>query len=223
MTVELNLFANQANSPLVTFLEGSREAITSRGRSASRFPVRLRARRESESLASNTVIVRNLGSESRRRIQSKALTIRLGESSLRQSIPPNWSLHGIESIVKSDDELDTSITKIVGQNGLQRLKQFRKYDEGWEFGSGKPLSSRSLASFKLFCEQFSERIRNEASLFLTREGNLQLGWEDKGGGKIEFEFFPDRIEYYIEALDDEGEIALTDAARLFDKVESIDG
>jgi len=153
----------------------------------------------------------------------KASTIRLDGSSSRPIIPPNWFLHCIEPTTKSDDELCTSITNIVGLNGLQRLKQFRKYDKGWEFGTGMPLSSRSLASFKLFCEQFSGRIQNEPSLFLTREGNLQLGWEDKGGHKIEFEFFPGRIEYYIEALDDEGEIALTDAARLFDKVEAIVG
>ncbi len=221
MTAELNLIANQANSPLVHFREGAREAKTSRGRSANRFAGRLRARREGESLESSTVIVRNLGSEPHRRMQSKASTIRLDESSLRPSIPPNCSLHDIEPIVESDDELGTSITKIIGQSGLQRLKQFRKYDEGWEFGTGKPLSSRSLASFKLFCEQLSEQIQNEPSLFLTREGNLQLGWEGKGGDKIEFEFFPDRIEYYIEVLDDEGEIALTDTARLFDKFKSI--
>ncbi|OGP74106.1 MAG: hypothetical protein A2Y80_01900 [Deltaproteobacteria bacterium RBG_13_58_19] len=39
----------------------------------------------------------------------------------------------------------------------------------------------------------------EPSIFLTREGNLQLIWEDKDNKTIEIEFFPDRIEYYLES------------------------
>lgn len=119
------------------------------------------------------------------------------------------------------DELNEDTVKVIGENGLQRFEQFKKYSEGWDFGIGKPLSSHSVASFKLFCKHLSEPIPDEPSLFLTREGNLQLGWEDKEGNKIEIEFFPDKIEYYIEALDDEGEVDLTHISQLVDTLKSV--
>lgn len=119
------------------------------------------------------------------------------------------------------DELNEDTVKIIGENGLQRFEQFKKYSEGWDFGIGKPLSFHSVASFKLFCKHLSEPIPDEPSLFLTREGNLQLGWEDKEGNKIEIEFFPNKIEYYIEALDDEGEVDLTHISQLVDTLKSV--
>jgi hypothetical protein len=206
MSADLNLIANQANSLLIPFQERAREAETVPRRPRHRFAGRLRQRHESASLASGIVILRNDGSTSNRRILSNAPSVRLDESSSLTN-PSDWSSLKIEPLAKSVDELGEDIIKIIGENGIQRFEQFKKLTEGWEFGTEKPLSAHSIASFKLFSEQFSEPLPNEPSLFLTREGNLQLGWEDNDGNKIELEFFADKIEYYIEARDDEGEVA----------------
>lgn len=41
---------------------------------------------------------------------------------------------------------------------------------------------------------------------MTGDGNLSISWEDREGKIIELEFFPDKIEYYIEIEEDEGVI-----------------
>ena len=213
MNTDLNLIANQVNSPLIPFQEGMRDGGVVPGRARSHFAGRLRPRREIE-----------YGSISNRRVQSPTIPINLNESA-NPINPSDWLL--LET--KPVDELSEDIIKIIGENGLQRFEQFKKYSEGWDFGIGKPLSSHSVASFKLFCKRLSEPIpvdsinspQDEPSLFLTREGNLQLGWEDKEGNKIEIEFFPNKIEYYIEALDDEGEVDLTHIYQLVDKLKLV--
>lgn len=209
MNTDLNLIANQANSPLIPFQEGTREPETATRRIRHRFSGRLRPRRESASLS--VIIPENYGSTSNRRLPPDTTTLNFLD----------WFSLETNSLINSPNELGTNAIKIIGGNGLRRFEQFKEYDEGWEFGTGKPLSSDSIASFNLFCEQFSEPIPNEPSLFLTREGNLQLGWEDKEANKIEFEFFPDKIEYYIEALDDEGVVELKDISQLFDKLKPV--
>jgi len=57
-------------------------------------------------------------------------------------------------------------------------------------------------------------------LFLTHQGNLQLGWEDVSRNVVELEFFPDRIEYYIELLNEEGSVGLQDQSQLVEKIRS---
>ncbi len=213
MSADLNLIANQANSPLMNYRE-SAEATPRRLR--HRFSGLPRPRRESASFEGGTILLKNYNSTFDRRVPLSATPVSLNESA-RLTNPPGWS----SALVKSANELGGDVIKIIGENGLRRFEQFKKYGEGWEFGTGKPLSSHSVESFKRFCERFSEPVPNEPSLFLTREGNLQLGWEDREANKIEFEFFPDKIEYYIEALDDEGAVDLTDISQLFDKLKSI--
>lgn len=220
MNTDLNLIASQANSPLTPFQEGVRKAITTHGRIRQRFGRQVRPRRERVSLSGGTMVLRNLGSVSDRHALQNSPSIGLYITSTLTN-PSDWSLLKIEHNVESTYELSDGIKKIIGENGLQRFEQFKRYDKGWEFGTAKPLSSQSIESFKLFSEQFSEPVPKEPSLFLTREGNLQLGWEDRDGNKIEIEFFPSKIEYYIEALDDEGEVALTDISKVFDKLKLV--
>lgn len=197
MNPDLNRIAYQSNSPLIPSQEGTRGGETvHREARRSRFADRLRPRHEA-TLPPDIIIKLN--------------------KSGNPTDPSDWLL--IEA--KSVDEPDEDIVKIIGENGIQRFEQFKKYSEGWDFGIGKSLSSYSVGSFKLFCKRLSEPILDEPSLFLTREGNLQLGWEDKGGNKIEIEFFPNKIEYYIEALDDEGEVDLTHIFQLVDKLKSV--
>jgi len=220
MNTDLNLITNQANSPLIPFQERARESEIALRRLRHRFSGQLQPRREHAPLPDGTIILGNYDSMSDRRVQPVSITLGLNESA-KLNNPSDWSSFETDSLINSPPELGTNVTKIIGATGLQRFEQFKKYGEGWEFGIGKPLSSGSIASFKLFCEQFSEPIPNEPSLFLTREGNLQLGWEDKEANKIEFEFFPDKIEYYIEALDDEGVVEIKDVSQLFDKLKPV--
>jgi len=58
----------------------------------------------------------------------------------------------------------------------------------------------------------------QPSLFFTLEGNLELGWEDRNGQAIEIEFYPDKIEYFIESLNEESSVALADIFRLTEKI-----
>lgn len=98
--------------------------------------------------------------------------------------------------------------QVLGSNATKRFELFKQYKSGWDVGRGLPLSPRSVAVMESFISFFSD-FKQEPSLFLTLEGNLQLVWEDKDNRPIEIEFFSDRIEYYIESLDEEQAISLT--------------
>ena len=51
----------------------------------------------------------------------------------------------------------------------------------------------------------------DPSVFFTDDGSISLLWEDKNGKDVEIEFFPDRVEYYVEAKGEEGEIPFLNA------------
>lgn len=110
-------------------------------------------------------------------------------------------------VVKNTDSLSQKVAAILGKNGVKRFAEFRQYREGWDSGTGKPMSLRSVGVLEFFIHQF-DSLPTEPSLFLTREGNLQLGWEDAAGEPIELEFFPDRIEYFIGSKHEEGHVSI---------------
>lgn len=113
----------------------------------------------------------------------------------------------LETVFVNIDQLSKKTATILGKNGLERFETFKKYSKEWDGGYSLPLSNRSIAVMEYFINQFSE-FNNEPSLFLTPNGNLQLGWENTHGQVIELEFYPDKIEYYIEALEIEGKVNL---------------
>ncbi len=96
---------------------------------------------------------------------------------------------------------------LLGSAGVERLKKFMEYDAGWNFGGGFPLSRESLSKMEYFINQFFN-FQVTPSVFMSNEGNLLLGWEDKTGKGIELEFFNDKIGYLIESIDEEDEITL---------------
>ena len=59
------------------------------------------------------------------------------------------------------------------------------------------------------------------SLFLTLKGNLSLGWEDKNGQSIEVEFYPDKAEYFIESLNEESAVKLSNIFELTEKLRKL--
>lgn len=109
--------------------------------------------------------------------------------------------------IKNTDQLSPRTIKILGENGITRFEVFKKYSEGWDGGHALPLSHRSTAVMESFINQFFE-FHKEPSLFLTPDGNLQLGWENSQGQSIELEFYPNKIEYYIERSSEEGQTSL---------------
>jgi len=116
--------------------------------------------------------------------------------------------------------LSENSKRIIGENGLYRFEEFKRYPRGWDGGHGKPLSHRSITSLETFLRQLPELAIRQPSLFLTHQGNLQLGWEDKLGNVVELEFFPDKVEYYLESLNEEGMVDLKGLHLLVDKVGS---
>ncbi|MFO0795013.1 MAG: hypothetical protein U0586_13260 [Candidatus Brocadiaceae bacterium] len=112
-----------------------------------------------------------------------------------------------ELVIVNTDQLSKKTATILGKNGLERFEAFKKYSKGWDGGFGVPLSNRSIAVMEYFISQFSN-FQSEPSLFLTPNGNLQLGWENSHGQVIEMEFYPDKIEYYMEACEIEGKVNL---------------
>ena len=126
----------------------------------------------------------------------------------------------INEVFANTDNLSKEAIDVIGESGLQRFESFKQYTEGWDDGHGSPLSYRSTAVMEYFLHKFSN-FYTKPSLFLTRNGNLQLDWEDKHGQMIEVEFFPDKIEFYIEASDDEGQITLQDVNKLISMLQAI--
>lgn len=109
---------------------------------------------------------------------------------------------------------------IIGEHGVRRYEEFKRYHSGWDYGRGERLSPRSVTTLESFVEQLPELAAYEPSLFLTHQGNLQLGWEDARGNVVEMEFFSDKIEYYIESLNEEGSVGLEALHQLANKVKS---
>lgn len=103
--------------------------------------------------------------------------------------------------------LSENSKRVIGENGVRRFEEFKKYHDGWDYGRGRALSAYSVATLEEFLRQMPELAMAEPSLFLTYNGNLQLGWEDAEGNAVEVEFFPDRIEYYLESRDEEGSVS----------------
>jgi hypothetical protein len=116
-----------------------------------------------------------------------------------------------------DVELSDFAKKVLGVYEVSRFEEFKQYPEGWDFGIGKSLSSESVKCMELFLRKYAD-FSEEPALFFTRNGNLQLGWSDETGQDIELEFFPDRIEYYIESISEEGSIHLDNIEELIKKL-----
>lgn len=116
---------------------------------------------------------------------------------------------GSENVLVSTDVLDKRASEVLGANGVKRFEEFKQYKDGWDHGNGKALSFRSVAIMERLINNFSG-FPCEPSLFFTREGNLQLGWEDKKGKSVELEFCPDGIEFYVESKNIEGEVSISE-------------
>lgn len=117
--------------------------------------------------------------------------------------------------------LSENSKRIIGDHGVQRFEEFKRYHDGWDYGRGKALSPRSVATFEAFLRQVPELSAVEPSLFLTSEGNLQLGWEDGEGGVVEVDFLPDGVEYYIDTTGEEGTVRLEAFPHFIERIRTL--
>lgn len=122
---------------------------------------------------------------------------------------------------KTNLSLSPEATIIIGENGTHRFDEFKTYLSGWYGGKGKKISKWSVFNFERFVKQLPELKLFHPSLFLTIEGNLSLGWKDQYEQSIEIEFHPDKIEYFIEKLDEESVIRLADIFEFTEKIKKI--
>lgn len=124
---------------------------------------------------------------------------------------------------RSEDKpiLSKATITVIGENGKNRFNEFKEYQNGWYGGKGKKISKSSVFTFEQFIKSLPELKRANPSIFLSLEGNLSLGWEDKNGLSIEVEFYPDKMEYFIESLDEESEVKLSNLFELTEKIRKL--
>lgn len=127
----------------------------------------------------------------------------------------------VEPKRKEKFNLSREAVAIIGENGRRRFEEFKKYPKGWYGGKGKKISDWSVSNFERFINNLPELKQFRPSLFFTLEGNLQLGWEDRNGQNIEIEFYPDKIEYFIESLNEESSVGLKDIFTLTERVKKL--
>jgi hypothetical protein len=136
---------------------------------------------------------------------------------------PLWQ-HSVRSdamsVLMRVDQLGKRSSNAIGEIGCTRFNSFLTYEDGWDGSDAKRLSLASVAVLEVFVANYDE-FTSEPSLFLTRKGNLKLGWEDFSGRVIEIEFMPASFKYYIEQSDEEGSIRLADIKKLANKLRSI--
>ncbi|MFN0139364.1 MAG: hypothetical protein ACKVQW_04665 [Pyrinomonadaceae bacterium] len=132
------------------------------------------------------------------------------QPSLESSIP-------VQPLNLNDLVLSPETNFIIGSNARHRIDEFSRYPFGWYGGKGKKLSKWSVANFDTFVKCLPELKRVNPSVFLTLEGNLALGWEDRNGKKCEIEFFPDKVEYFIEVSNEELSVGLIKIFDLADR------
>ena len=117
--------------------------------------------------------------------------------------------------------LSREVVSVIGENARNRFNEFKTYPNGWYGGKGKEISRGSIFTFEQFVKSLPELKRARPSLFMTLEGNLSLGLEDKNGQSIEVEFYSDKAEYFIESLNEESEVRLSNILELTKKLRKL--
>ncbi|MGH9930525.1 MAG: hypothetical protein ACREA9_15040 [Pyrinomonadaceae bacterium] len=149
---------------------------------------------------------------------------RFFEEGLLQKLasPRQRPLIAIENVAPTADSLlNESARQIIGENGLNRLREFTGYQRGWDLGRGKPLALRSVVILDAFLAQLPQLAAYRPSLFMTHEGNLELGSEDAMGRSISIEFYPDKLDYYLEGLAEEQTVKVDLIPQLIEKVRAL--
>ncbi|TAE25519.1 MAG: hypothetical protein EAZ92_12185 [Candidatus Kapaibacterium sp.] len=123
----------------------------------------------------------------------------------------NFSQRGFNA--PSRLQLSSNARTALGEHNTERFAELSTLKDGWHFGQGNTLQAASLRAMELFLAQYHS-FPERCSLFLSEQGNLELVWRSEENETTSLEFYPDRIEYYIETLDKEGEVAIRDISTL---------
>lgn len=126
-----------------------------------------------------------------------------------------------EPRIKENLVLSPEAVLLVGENGKHRFDEFKRFPKGWYGGRGREISKYSVAVFESFIKKIPELRLFRPSLFLTIEGNISLGLEDKNQKNIEIEFYPDKVEYFVESLHEEASIGIVGIFELAGKIKKL--
>lgn len=157
----------------------------------------------------------------RHRAKLRSFFDEVGQIQRRTGAGPSRSRASESTALPAHFVLSESARQTIGDNGLNRLREFTRYQPGWDLGEGKPLASRSVVLLSAFLSHLPELAPYRPSLFMTHEGNLELGFEDAEGRSISIEFYPDRVDYYLEGLGEEQTVKLDLIYQLIEKVRSL--
>lgn len=97
-------------------------------------------------------------------------------------------------------QLPRLIKQVLGRKAYRRIKRFQKYEPGWADAESYPLSPQSQVLLYLFLLQ-KPQFPTNPSVFMTRDGFLELAWEDRSDCRIHAVFG----NQFVELLDDAGE------------------
>lgn len=110
--------------------------------------------------------------------------------------------------------------EILGENNLERLNFFWNEKEGWYFGNGEILSEIAVINLNYFCI-FTEKIPYIISIFMGHEGSLEILWRNENHQLFDIEFYKDRIEYYLEVIEEEETIKIDEFDNLIKKINEL--
>lgn len=127
----------------------------------------------------------------------------------------------VEPKQKENLSLSSDAIKILGENGKRRFNEFKLYPDCWFGGGGNKISKYSVEVFERFIKKLPELKKFHPSIFLTLDGNISLGFEDKNHKSIEIEFYSGKVEYFIESLDEDTSVGLADTFALAKKIKKL--
>ena len=115
--------------------------------------------------------------------------------------------------------ISASAEAAIGWSGVTRLTGFRRLAPGWDGGDSRTLDVHSLKRLSEFFSRFQLQSRDIA-IFMSHAGNVVINWHDLRGGLVEIEFFPSRMEYFVETsnLDDSTSLEEDGMSRVYDIV-----
>ncbi|CAG9244882.1 hypothetical protein [Paraburkholderia caribensis] len=100
------------------------------------------------------------------------------------------------------NELVPAAAASLGAVGVARFESFKELPLGWS-GDGAPIDQQSVAALNAFFEQ-GATFPTPPSLFMLKDGALQLVGESKSGGSVEVDFRKGAAYFFVEDSGAEG-------------------
>lgn len=123
----------------------------------------------------------------------------------------NWYLKKYEKACRNFDSLiivknfKLAFLSFSDEN-KDRILMFLDTKPGRNFGKGEALSRKAFADFLMFFYDLNKEYNTfnlEISTFMGEDGSIEASFKNKQKQTFDIEFYESRIEYYIEATDEE--------------------